>query len=62
MVAGMTRSREVPRLQRLPARRGLSAIIAATSREFGVAEGEFLRRRQTAAELALAYLVRTREP
>lgn len=58
MVAGGTRSREVPRLQRLPARPGLSEIIAATSREFGVAEGDFRRRRQTAARLALAYLAR----
>jgi REP element-mobilizing transposase RayT len=58
MVAGGTRSREVPRLQRLPARPGLSEIIAATSREFGVGEGEFRRRRQTAARLALAYLAR----
>ena len=58
MVAGGTRSREVPRLQRLPARPGLSEIIAATSREFGVAEGELRRRRHTPARLAVAYLAR----
>jgi len=58
MVAGEKRSREVPRLQRLPARPGLKEIIAATSREFGVAEGELRRRRRTPARLAVAYLAR----
>src|SRR6266542_3429773 len=37
---------------------GLSEIIAATSREFGVAEGEFRRRRHTPARLTLAYRAR----
>ncbi len=37
---------------------GLSEIVAATSREFGVAEGEFRRRRHTPARLTLAYLAR----
>jgi len=58
LVTGGKRSREVPRLQRLPARPGLSEIIAATLREFGVAEGEIRRRRHTAARLAVAYLAR----
>ena len=58
MVTGRARSREVPRLQSLPVRPGLSEIIAATSREFGVAEGEFRRTRHTPARRALAYLAR----
>jgi hypothetical protein len=58
VVAGRARSREVQRLQSLPVRPGLSEIIAATSREFGVAEGEFRRRRHTPARLAVAYLAR----
>lgn len=47
MVSGDKSSREVPRLQRLPARPRLSEFIAATLREFGVTEGD-LRRRRTA--------------
>jgi hypothetical protein len=58
MVTGGKSSREVPRLQRLPARPGLSEIIAATLREFGVAEGDLRRRRHSPARLAMAYLAR----
>jgi putative transposase len=58
MVTGAKRSREIPRLQRLPARPRLSDIMAATLSEFGVAEGELRRRRHSPARLALAYLAR----
>jgi len=58
MVAAGTRSREVPRLQRLPARPGLAEIIAATAREFGVSERDLCRRRHSPPRLALAYLAR----
>lgn len=58
MVTAGTRSREVPRLQRLLARPGLSEIIAATSREFAVSEADLRRRRHSPARLAVAYLAR----
>jgi REP element-mobilizing transposase RayT len=58
LVTGGKRSREVPRLQRLPARPRLSEIIAATLREFGVDESDLRRRRHSPARLALAYLAR----
>ncbi len=58
LVTARAPSRQVPRLQRLPARPRLAEILAATSREFGVAETELQRRRHTPARLALAYTAR----
>ena len=58
LVSARAPSRQVPRLQRLPARPRLADIIAVTSREFGVAETELRRRRHTPARLALAYTAR----
>jgi putative transposase len=58
MVLAENRSREVPRVQRMPARPGLAQIIVATSREFGIAESELRRRGQSPARLAAAYLAR----
>lgn len=61
IVSAEVRSREVPRLQRLPAHPGLADILAVTSREFAVAESEFRRWRHTPARLALACLARYEE-
>jgi len=58
MVSAGTRSRQIPRLQRLPARPRLADIVAAASREFGVRESDLHRRRHTPARLAVAYLAR----
>jgi REP-associated tyrosine transposase len=58
MVSVGTRSNQIPRLQRLPARPRLADIVAATSREFGVEESELRCRRHTPARLAVAYLAR----
>ncbi len=58
LVSARARDHQVPRLQQLPARPRLADIIAATSREFGVAETELQRRRHTPARLALAYVAR----
>jgi putative transposase len=58
MVSKRARSREVPRLQRLPARSALVDIVGAASREFGVSEADLRRRRHTPARLAVAYLAR----
>src|SRR6266545_903031 len=58
MVSSGTRSRQIPRLQRLPARPRLADIVAAASREFGVRESDLHRRRHTPARLAVAYLAR----
>lgn len=58
MVSTGTRSSQIPRLQRLPARPGLAQIIAATLREFQVGESELRQRRHTPARLAVAYLAR----
>lgn len=44
LVSARAPSRQVPRLQRLPARPRLADIIAVTSREFEVAETELQRR------------------
>jgi putative transposase len=58
MVSAKTRSPQIPRLQRLPARPRLADIIAAASREFDIESSELRRRRHTPARLAVAYLAR----
>ncbi len=58
LVSARPQGRQIPRLQRLPARPRLADIIAATSREFGVKEAELRRRRYTPARLAVAYVAR----
>jgi putative transposase len=58
MISAGTRSRQIPRLQRLPGRPRLADIVAAASREFGVRESDLHRRRHTPARLAVAYLAR----
>ena len=58
MVSGQESNRQIPRLQRLPARPRLPEILAAATREFGVGESDLHRRRHIPARLAVAYLAR----
>ena len=58
MISASSRSSEIPRAQRSPLRPALQQILSATAREFGITDGEWTRKRQTPARLALAWLAR----